>query len=239
MGWGTATTQSWARSSAAALAPSWPPSGALAALQAPSCPQNTVAQPSLRPREDEDGPGRIKGTVRRGRPWHMAAPCPPCSPAGAAPRESETGRAELAAGHRSPQGSGRGRGRPTRGEEGREARPSLQHPARNLASPRGCVPPPAPSARRRGPGLGAHPGHPELAVFHGFGIWEGRNPLPTLLGMFLPGSPCLGGTRWHRAQGHGAAPHGDHCLPNPLPHVAAGKAAPQGPGGPVSPCWEG
>lgn len=122
---------------------------------------------------------------------------PALHPAGAAPRESEAGRAELAAGHRSPQGSGQGRGWPIWGEEGREARPSLRHPAmrpaRSLASPWGCVPPPAPSVRRRGPGLGAHPGHPKLAVFHGFGIWEGRTPLPTLLGTFLPGSPCAAG----------------------------------------------
>ncbi|EOA99034.1 hypothetical protein Anapl_16543 [Anas platyrhynchos] len=35
-------------------------------LLAPSCPQNTVAQPSLRPQEDEDGLGRIKGTGHGG-----------------------------------------------------------------------------------------------------------------------------------------------------------------------------
>lgn len=84
-GLGHGTTQSWAHSSAAASSPSWPPSTALAAPQAPSCPQNTVAQPSLRPQEDEDGLGRIKGTVRWGRPWHVAAPCPPCTPPGRLP----------------------------------------------------------------------------------------------------------------------------------------------------------
>lgn len=85
MGWGTAPHKAGRTARLRHRPPPRPPSRALAALQAPSCPQNTVAQPSLRPQEDEDGLGRIKGTVRRGHPWHTAAPCPPCTPPGRLP----------------------------------------------------------------------------------------------------------------------------------------------------------
>lgn len=186
MGWGTPPTQSWVRSSAGALPPSWSPYRALAALQAPSCPQNPVVQPSLHPQEDEDGPGHIKGTLRRGHPWHTAAPCPPCSPIGAAPCESEAGRAELAAGHRSPRGSGaRKRAANTgRGRAGGTSQPAApsRSPACRPRLPLGLRS--SPICEMKGTSVGhascGEAGHPELAGFRGFSIWEGRNPLPML-----------------------------------------------------------
>lgn len=255
MGWGTPPTQSWVRSSAGALSPSRSPYRALTALQAPSCPQNPVVQPSLHPQEDEDGPGHIKGTLRRGHPWHTAAPCPPCSPVGAAPCESEAGRAELAAGHRSPRGSGaRKRAADTgRGRAGGTSQPAApsRSPACRPRLPLGLRSSPCALCEMKGTGVGhASCGTPSWPVSVGSAFGKAGTPCPCCrVGKVSPGLTLrrwCPGTRCHHAQGQGAAPHRGWKIRTVtaasqiLSHTwLQAKQLPREPGGPVSPCQEG
>lgn len=84
MGWGTAPHKAGCTARLRHRPPPGPHPEPSLPCRLPRVPKTPWHNPAFVPM-DEDGLGRIKGTVRWGRPWHVAAPCPPCTPPGRLP----------------------------------------------------------------------------------------------------------------------------------------------------------